>query len=67
VVSTAAAQPSPYNRGRMDALLCVLIFATLWSLRRDSRPLFLALFAASLVAVLLWFRYHVSDPLALNF
>ena len=51
----------------MDALLCLLIFATLWSLRRDSRPLFLALFAVSLVAVLLWFRYHVSDPLELNF
>lgn len=51
----------------MDAFLCLLIFATLWSLRRDRRPLFLALFAASLVAVLLWFRYHVSDPLALNF
>lgn len=51
----------------MDALLCLLILATLWSLRRDSRPLFLTLFAVSLVAVLLWFRYHVSDPLALNF
>ena len=51
----------------MDAILCLLIFATLWSLRRDSRPLFLTLFALSLVAVLLWFRYHVSDPLTLNF
>ena len=51
----------------MDAFLCLLILAALWSLRRDSRPLFLTLFAASLVAVLLWFRYHVSDPLALNF
>jgi hypothetical protein len=37
----------------MDAFLC--------------RPLFLALFAMSLVAVLLWFRYHVTDPLTLNF
>jgi len=51
----------------MDALLCLLIFAALWSLRRDSRPLFLALFAVSLIAVLLWFRSHVTDPLALNF
>jgi hypothetical protein len=44
-----------------------LILATLWSLGSESRPLFLTLFAVSLVAVLLWFRYHVSDPLALNF
>jgi hypothetical protein len=51
----------------MDVFVCLLILATLWSLRRDSRPLFLALFAVSLVAVLLWFRYHVSDPLTLNF
>jgi hypothetical protein len=51
----------------MDAFLCVLILATLWSLRWDRRPLFLALFAVSLIAVLLWFRYHVSDPLTLNF
>ena len=43
----------------MDAFLCSLILQ-LWSL-------FLALFAVSLVAVLLWFRYHVTDPLALNF
>jgi hypothetical protein len=51
----------------MDAVLCHAIFAALWSLRRDSRPLFLVLFVVSLAAMLLWLRFHVSDPLDLFF
>ena len=51
----------------MDPLICLLIFASLWSLRKDNPALFVTLYCVSLVVVLLWFRYHVTDALTLNF
>ena len=52
----------------MDTIIFALIFGTLvLILRGAGRWLVLAGFAACLVASLLLFAYHATDPLDLNF
>jgi uncharacterized membrane protein len=50
----------------MDALIFLLILATLVAMWRDRRRLAGVLFALSLVAVWMLFRHHATDTLPIN-
>ena len=50
----------------MDALIFLLILATLVAMWRGKRRLAGALFAVSLVAVWMLFKHHATDTLPIN-
>jgi hypothetical protein len=50
----------------MDALIFVLILATLMAMWRGKRRLAGLLFAVSLVAVWMLFKHHATDALPIN-
>lgn len=51
----------------MDTIIFALIFLVLIAMTTRRRRLVIALFLLALTATLLWFKYHVTDPLPLSF
>lgn len=51
----------------MDTIIFLLIFIVLAAMWTGRRWLVIVLFLLALTATLLWFRYHVTEPLPLSF
>jgi uncharacterized membrane protein YagU involved in acid resistance len=51
----------------MDTILFALILGVLLVMLTGRRGPVIALFLAALAGTLLWFRYHVTEALPLNF
>lgn len=51
----------------MDTIIFFLIFCAFLAMPTGKRWLVLSLFVLALVAMMLLFKHHVTDPLQLNF
>lgn len=51
----------------MDTIIFFLIFCAFLAMRSGKRWLVLSLFLLALLAMILLFKHHVTEPLRLNF
>jgi len=66
LVEVASIQWTYVDSTMIAALIFLLLFLTLFSSRFPSRPVTISFYFVSLVAILLLFFHHITDPLDIS-